>query len=167
MVSSNLCGSGILGSSTCSNFFSLYQPLSLNLSYLSPSWTFNLVQGINNLSINSNVTYGPGTMILLTLLDGNVKIRMTKVSANNDYVYENQTVNKISGSAKYALRVKALTTRYYYVTQGIFQSKKFSNVSGVRTLVVSFYDRFNNQYPNATAQYVISVATGKILKVGF
>ena len=104
-------------------------------------------------------------MILLTLLDGSVKIRMTSVAANNDYVYDNGTVIKISGN--YALRVKALTTRYYYVTQGIFQSKQFSNVSGIRSLVVNFFDRFNNQYINATATYVIPVSAGmnKILNL--
>ncbi len=104
-------------------------------------------------------------MILLTLLDGNVKIRMTSVSANYDYVYDNGTITKISGN--YALRVKALTTRYYYVTQGIFQSKQFTNVSGIRSLVVNFFDRFNNKYINATATYVISVSAGmnKILNL--
>jgi hypothetical protein len=159
MVSSNLCGSGLKGSPTCSQFFSNNQPLKLNLSYLSPSWTFDLVQGVNNLTIKSNITYGTGSMLLLSLLDANVAIRMTTVSSNNDYIYANNTVKQIS-STKYALRVKALTTRYYYVTQGSFQSKQFSNVSGIRTLVVNYYDRFNNQYINATATYVIPVAAG-------
>jgi hypothetical protein len=159
MVSSNMCGSGLIGSPTCSQFFSNNQPLALNLSYLSPSWTFDLVKGANNLTINSTVTYGTGSMILLSLLDANVEIRMTIVSSSQDYIYANNTVKQIS-STKYALRVKALTTRYYYVTQGSFQSKQFNNVSGRRTLIVNYYDRFNNQYINATSTYVIPVAAG-------
>ena len=163
-----MCGSGYPGTPACSSYLSgASLPATFNLINSAYTWTFTLVPGLNNLTISSPTTsFDIGSMLLLKLLDTNVKIKMVPVGLHADFVYNAGVVQSMNAQNTlfYRLCVKVITTRYIYVvTNGVFQTLPFSNYSGNRTLSLNFYDKYQNLYSLGSVVYTFFAAGGNLL----
>ena len=161
MVNTNKCGSRTSLVSCVQYFSSLKLPCNLTLNYLK-SWTFHVDAGVNNLTINETDVYYKGSFIFVTFLDQNVKIGLVNVSnfLDSDYAYDQENLTKINSLVNYRLCLKAITTRYYFIVNGWFQSNTFLE-HGNGNMSIQFYDKYMNIIKSGTFNSVITVLQSK------
>ncbi len=159
MASSNLCG-GRNNPLSCSDYFlSSHFSASFPLTYLQ-TWTYNVSVGVNYLPVDSPfistpLIFNQGNLVLVTLLDDNVKLLMTNESSSIDFTYDTQRSRLIEGFYNFTFCFKTLTKRQYNFVSGKFQTKPFMTV-GTRSFKFQFIDKYMNEiHKEMTNIYVV------------
>ncbi len=177
MASSPLCG-GRLNTLSCTTYIpeNIAAVSALNgfpLTYLN-SWSFEVYEGVNNLTLvdnknETNTKFSQGTLVLLTLFDDSgvqIKFMNNNYSNLNDllpYDYETNRVSRLDSlkSSNYTICMRTLTKRQYYIVTGSFQSINFMS-SGTRMFTATFWNQANGTLVNKES-FQISVIDRKRL----
>jgi len=182
LASSPLCG-GRLNTLSCATYIpaniSAVSTLNgLPLTYLN-SWSFDVYEGVNNLTLmnnknETNTKFSQGTLVLLTLFDeSGVQIKFTSnnKSYSNDLLLYDYDTNRVSRppkttidslkSSNYTICMRTLTKRQYYIVNGSFQSKEFMS-SGMRQFTATFWNQANDTLVNKESFQVNVIDRKKI-----
>ena len=159
LASSNLCG-GHNKSLSCSDYIlSSLLPASFPLTYLQ-TWTYNVSVGVNYLPvdgafISTPLIFNKGNLVLVSLLDDDVKLLMTNKSRSIDFTYDTQNSRLIKGFYNLTFCFKTLTKRQYNFVSGTFQSLKFMSI-GMRSFQSQFIDKYMDvAYVKTSNIYVV------------
>ena len=110
---------------------------------------------VDSAFISTPLIFNKGNLVLVTLLDDNVKLLMTNGSGSIDFTYDTQNSRLIEGFYNSTFCFKTLTKRQYNFVNGTFQTKLFMTV-GMRSFKFQFIDKYMDEiYKEMTNIYVV------------
>lgn len=145
MVSFNFCGNVTL----CSVYFNNTDwYIDSNSAAYSKTWSFSLVPGLNEITLNESVVYKKGSMLQLSFdKEINIYSHSHDILLNYEFDYPiskwNENGFKIQPSLG-TFCVRALTRRYYFATKTSFSVQFVDN--GTFSLLFYMYDQMSSKF---------------------